>query len=276
MRGPSSGFSSGLLAVLLCTAVPATLRAQEEPPPAVPGQSVDEQAQRLADEAVEAYRTGTYDKAVKLFKQAYALRADPAILYNLAKCFDKMGRPEGALEYYRRYLVAENTDPKLRQKAEEKVATLSAAASRAAAPAALQPQAPQPPPERPGRLFFYSGVGLAAAGVVGLVIGVSLYGAAAKDFGTFTGSTDEIDKRAARDRVQSLGKGSIAGYVVGTALLGGGAALVGLAVRKGFFRKEGSPGDRRGASRSVRKEGRVAFDLAPAPGGAAVLLSGSF
>ena len=107
MRGPSSGISSGLLVALLCAAAPARLFAQEEPPPAVPGQSADEQAQRLADDAVEAYRTGAYDGAVKLFKQAYALRADPAILYNLAKCFDKLGKPDGALEYYRRYLVAD-------------------------------------------------------------------------------------------------------------------------------------------------------------------------
>src|SRR5207253_9839208 len=116
------------LAGLLVASVAASSRAlaQEEPPPAVPGQSPDEQAQRLADEAVEAYRASSYDQAVKLFKQAYGLRADPAILYNLAKCFDKMGQPADALEYYRRYLVAEGTDPKLRARAEEKVAQLAA------------------------------------------------------------------------------------------------------------------------------------------------------
>lgn len=259
-----------LLAATLCAAlsVPCLAQAQapapapaptggpapEEPPPAVPGQTPDEQAQRLADEAVEAYRTAKYDDAVRLFKQAYGLRADPAILYNLAKCFDKTGRREEALEYYRRYLVAEGTDPKLRQKAEEKVAALSAALRPSAAPPAA---APPVKAERPGRLFFYSGVGLAAAGVAGLVVGVALYGAAAKDYSTFGASSDELDKRAARDHAQSLGKGSIAGYIVGAALLGGGGALVGLAVKKGFFRRD-----------------RVA--ISPSGDGATLLWAGSF
>src|SRR5207249_2754998 len=108
-------------------------------------------------------------------------------------------------------------------RAEEKVAALSVPPPRPAAPV---PSAPPPPPSRPGRLFFYSGIGLAAAGVAGLVIGAGLYGDANQDYGTFNGSTDELDKRVARDHALALGKGSIAGYVVGAALLGGGAALL--------------------------------------------------
>ncbi|MCS6912565.1 MAG: tetratricopeptide repeat protein [Myxococcales bacterium] len=229
----------------LSLALPVAGRAQEAP-------SADEQAQRMVDAAVEAYRSRRYAVAVDLFKQAHALRADPAILYNLAKCYEKMGQPQEALEYYRRYLVAEDTDPRLREKAERSVAALR----RAIAP---PPQAAPPrPAPRPGRLFFYSGLGLASAGVASLGVGVGLYGAAAAQYATYTASSDELDKRAARQQAQDLGRGSIIGYAVGAGLLAGGAVLIGLAAWKGFFHKE------------------TRVSLLPFPEGGGLLCSGAF
>jgi tetratricopeptide (TPR) repeat protein len=228
--------------------------AQPEPG-AGAGLSQDEQAQRLADEGVEAYRSGKYATAVKLFKQAYALRQEPALVYNLAKTYDKLDQRNEALEYYRRYLVAEGTDEKLRARAEERVAALSREEQKDVAPPPPPLPLPSRPPPRPGRLFFYSGVALAGAGLAGIIAGAALFGVAGQQYGDFQSATDELDKRPLGDATLALGSGGIASLAVGGAILGGGAALLGLAYKKGFFRKE-----------------RLA--LIPAPG--ALLLQGAF
>lgn len=255
-----------LLFCLLAGLLPAAALGQEPPPSGTPA---DETAQRLSDEGLEAYRAGKYEAAARLYKQAFQVRGDPALLYNLARTYEKMGKPGLALEYYRRYLVAEGTDPKLRARAEERVSQLSgaAAAPQPQTQATPPPAASSPPPEKsqqkkplsPGSKLLWAGVGMGAVGVAGLAVGIGLYGAAASAYGEFGATSDELDKVAARDRAQRFAVGSAVGYAVGGALVASGAALIGVGLYK---------------LRGERKTSRVM--ILPLPGGAAASLAGAF
>jgi tetratricopeptide (TPR) repeat protein len=61
--------------------------------------------------AGEAYREGQrqYDlndfaKALELFKRAYTLYDEPALLYNIAQCYRQLGDEEQAIKFYKSYL----------------------------------------------------------------------------------------------------------------------------------------------------------------------------
>ena len=56
------------------------------------------------DKATTAYALGRYADAAGEFEQAFALKADPALLYNAAQAYRLAGRRDRALELYRNYL----------------------------------------------------------------------------------------------------------------------------------------------------------------------------
>lgn len=74
----------------------------------------------FADARIEARRhfrngmafieRGAYDEGIAELRTAYAMRAHPNVLYNIARAYQESGRPAEALEYFRRYLVTEPTD----------------------------------------------------------------------------------------------------------------------------------------------------------------------
>jgi len=96
-----------LLAVVLSVAAPGT--RQEERPPAETGtqdEAARKQAKALVEEAQKLYAQKRYAEAAARFERAYALRSVPALLFNLARCFDKMMDTPKALRAYRDYLRA--------------------------------------------------------------------------------------------------------------------------------------------------------------------------
>ena len=80
------------------------------------------QVERLAAEAVNAYKGADYKRAVELLQQAYEIRQVPALLYNLAKAYDKLGDIEHAYDSYRLLRRFGGADPKLKAKAEARLA----------------------------------------------------------------------------------------------------------------------------------------------------------
>lgn len=64
---------------------------------------------RLFLEAEKAYGEGRAERAVMLLEEAYALKPEPVLLYNLARAHETLGHLEQALDCYRRYVAA---DPK--------------------------------------------------------------------------------------------------------------------------------------------------------------------
>ena len=73
----------------------------------------------LAEEGRELSKRGQFDAACERYQRAYALLADPVLLFNLGRMHHKMSRWHEASEHYRRYLQAAPKDePEQRQKAE--------------------------------------------------------------------------------------------------------------------------------------------------------------
>lgn len=113
------------------------------------------QVERLATEAVNAYRGADYRRAVDLFQKAYEIRQVPALQYNMAKAYDKLGEVDHAYECYRRYADSADADPHLKAKAEARMAVLTdvrrknRAAARALEQRPESPRAKAPPPEPP-------------------------------------------------------------------------------------------------------------------------------
>jgi tetratricopeptide (TPR) repeat protein len=72
------------------------------------------------EEGYQAYRRGDYTAAIGLFKKAYLQLKDPNLLYNIAKCNEKLARVEDALKAYQQYLKQKPTAPD-RAAVEEKI-----------------------------------------------------------------------------------------------------------------------------------------------------------
>jgi tetratricopeptide (TPR) repeat protein len=116
-------------------------------------ESAEAQVERLASDAVNAYKGADYNRAVELLQRAYEIRQVPALLYNLAKAYDKLGDGDHAYDTYRRYADSADADPRLKAKSETRLIALGDARHKKAAeqranekpaPAVKPEPAPQP------------------------------------------------------------------------------------------------------------------------------------
>jgi tetratricopeptide (TPR) repeat protein len=99
----------------------------------------------LVAQAVEQYSSGRYEKAIDTFKAAYAINEEPEILYNIARCYERLAQPESALEWYEKFIALPGTTVDLRTKALENIASLRREISILEA----MRQGKKPPPEQP-------------------------------------------------------------------------------------------------------------------------------
>lgn len=81
---------------------------------------------------------GNASEALRLYKAAYEVRADPLILYSIGRVLHKQGQAREAIAYYQRFLDAPLDRPELKSKAQEYLTELR----RIAPP----PDVPLPPP----------------------------------------------------------------------------------------------------------------------------------
>src|SRR5436190_22360582 len=77
------------------------------------GETAEQEVERLAHEGVQAYKAEQYDQAVTLLTRAYAIRPVTALLYNLAKAYDKQGNVTDACATYKKFTDAPDADLKL-------------------------------------------------------------------------------------------------------------------------------------------------------------------
>jgi tetratricopeptide (TPR) repeat protein len=176
--------SSALAAVLFAElALPAVARADD---------TKVHTAEDLANQAYAQASEGKYAEAISSYMKAYEVSKAPAILFNIAAiCDRRLHERKLAMEYYRRYLEANDLDPEFAKKATERLSALKAEMAaedkaRSSVPIQSQPAegpghdtAPPPPPERSNAMLplgiVVGSVGLAAAGV-GLALGVMAKG----------------------------------------------------------------------------------------------------
>jgi tetratricopeptide (TPR) repeat protein len=119
-------------AVFFFTSV-APLNAWGQPDPK------KEQAKQFFEAGKRFYEMQNWRAAITQFKQAMSILPSPILDYNIAICYEKLGKPRPAVKYYKRYLVgmpkADN-----RGEVENKISTLEAQI------AATPPPTPTPPP----------------------------------------------------------------------------------------------------------------------------------
>lgn len=107
---------------------------------AVADEPTDAAAKRYFQSGTKHFDLTEYREALNDFKEAYRLRQDPVLLYNVAQCHRLMNEPKEALRFYRSYLNRAPAAPN-RAEVERRIATLEAAV--AAATTAPEP-APSP------------------------------------------------------------------------------------------------------------------------------------
>jgi tetratricopeptide (TPR) repeat protein len=173
-----------------------------------------EVAQRLFHEGVAAYGAHDYAHALDKFEEARRLKPLPAFDFNIARCHDRLGHAQPALDAYQRYLAAAPDAPdapEVRARIEVLRARIEPVPSTA------------PVPERPTRRW--------AAPIAVGVVGVALLGTGGGLVGSVGPDYDALDRRwraegptpGVIDTADALRSREIAGWT----LLGvGGAALI--------------------------------------------------
>jgi tetratricopeptide (TPR) repeat protein len=253
--------------------------------------SPEAQVERLASEAVNAYRGADYNHAVELLQKAYEIRQVPALLYNMAKAYDKLGDTEHASDAYRRYVASLDADPKLKAKAEARLTQLEQverrkreAAERAAeaqrSPSRTEPHAnidtpPGPPPpsqaevireklrherqsERKRARWVALGMGVTTVALGGTAIGLSVSALSLQNQWASLYGGDEDTRRALKSSAQ-LRAGLADGFYALTAV---SAAITTYFLYRGFRPEPNAPS--------------LALGVGAAPAGAYIAAEGRF
>lgn len=89
------------------------------------GQTAEDRAYELFEQAEARYAEGELDAAVTLLLEARELIDNPTLLYNLARCYEGLGQlPEAATAY--RQFLEEASDPPARGAIEQRIAAIEA------------------------------------------------------------------------------------------------------------------------------------------------------
>lgn len=226
MRPYSSILSAFLgvvaLAAPLGVAAPAVAQAQDG-------------FRELVDKGLELYTQKKYDEAIKSFEQAYALRAEPELVYNIARAHEKSLRRAEAIAAYEKFVNLPGTTAELRTKALTAMEALraeQAALDRAKAPPKVEVSTPtaadregaagvsaqvEPTHGTPVLAWTVVGVGAASMGV-GAVFGLLALDAKSDfDAGATSDKASTVETRALVADIALFGGAAVA--VTGVILL---------------------------------------------------------
>lgn len=129
-------YSIGLLLALGAGNVlwsPNSARAQVSKAAGEPTKAQADRVEELYLEGVAMYRAGKFGWAISKFKEAYAVYPDPKLLYNIARSHEARGELDEALDYYSRCVSDAATDPRVREKARQRLQRLEVTKARSAA-----------------------------------------------------------------------------------------------------------------------------------------------
>jgi tetratricopeptide (TPR) repeat protein len=106
--------------------------AADEPdavPSPLPASAARVRAPGASEEGLAFYQRREYRRAAEKFLQAYALDADPNLLFNIARCYQTLGNTDAAIEKYEAFLASPGADDQGRRRAAEAVRALRQARS---------------------------------------------------------------------------------------------------------------------------------------------------
>jgi tetratricopeptide (TPR) repeat protein len=102
-------------------------------------------ARTLFMSGTKHFDLGEYEQALSDFKEAYRIKDDPVLLYNIGQCQRMLKHNEDALRAYKTYL-SRATDAVNRADVERKIATLQEAIDKQNRAAESPPRDQAPPP----------------------------------------------------------------------------------------------------------------------------------
>jgi tetratricopeptide (TPR) repeat protein len=100
----------------------------------------------LLQEAREQSSRGNLDEAARLYKAAYEVRADPGLLFNIARMMHKQGQTQEAIAYYEQFLNSTNEDAEQKRKARDYLSQLQRLESPSPPVLPVSPTNPVPSP----------------------------------------------------------------------------------------------------------------------------------
>jgi hypothetical protein len=189
----------------------------------------------LNETGARAYAERNYRAAIERFVEAYAIDHDPNLLFNIARCYEKLGDLGAAIEKYEAFVAAPGADTEGRIKAKESLVELrqlkeqggvSTAAS--ALPAGASEGSAQSAESAPGvNVWPWLTLG---AGVVVTGVGVTVYALGAHDHSLVTDTKGYGDPSVVypmtRAEAQSYIDSGNTKKLAGGIALGVGGALV--------------------------------------------------
>jgi tetratricopeptide (TPR) repeat protein len=222
-------------AALTLLAGVARARADEPADPAV-------EASRLAEQGRIAFEQGHADRAIELAEEAYRLKRDPILLYNIARGYEQLGRLTDAIAAYRRFLAA-SPDLASKPAMEQRIATLQrliderAEITRSYAERLQELQRRQraiivAPPAHPGPWATVGGI-VAGVGASALVGATVLWLSADHEHDVASSlSTSGVETSTDVANARTLALAGNVAVGVGGALIAGGVALIIAGTRK--------------------------------------------
>jgi tetratricopeptide (TPR) repeat protein len=197
----------------------------------------EEEATEHHARGTKAFNLASYDEAIAEYEAAYRLKEDPNLLYNIAQAHRLALHFEKALRFYLNYLRLVPDTP-LKGAVDERIAEinklLASPPTNDAIPLAPPPVPAVVPTPSPNRTLIFTGVGLAAAGVIVALGGGVGFGLAS------SAKSDAIVEQARNhqpfDPTLEASKSlfntlSIVSYVAGGVLALTGGVLLGLGLR---------------------------------------------
>ncbi len=187
-----------------------------------------EQAKALYANGKSLYDEGLYDQAVRAFEESYALSGQPALLFNIANAFERMGDLQSALDalnWYRIYVMDDKEQERIARRQGNLEDRLEEQEARDAAIAAGQAYTPR-------RSFHPAGAVLMG---IGTALGVGFGVTAVATYDSSRGMIDEGAKQDYED-LRPLNNTSL-----GLAGAGAGVFVVGIIVGAAVPHQPGKP-----------------------------------
>lgn len=144
------------------------------------GPKEKKEAQEHINKATEAHKDGKYDVALSELQAAYALDAQPDLLYAIGQVYVKLDKCDEAVASYEKFLST-NPPADAANGAKEAIDTCKAKQPPPPPPEPTPPPQPAPPPPAPvqpeSKPFYTDKIGsaLVGGGVVAVVLGVVMY-----------------------------------------------------------------------------------------------------
>ena len=194
--------------LILCILFTQVVSAQEKRDVS----SEDKESAKIHFEAAKKlYKSEKYSEALDLFMKAYSRYPKPEILYNIGKCYDKLGDYKNAIKFYEQYLLL-NPVAEDRAEVQELVKNLKDAISK-----------PEPARQSNNKGDYNKIIGytLVGAGLVFLGLGPTFYLKADSLYNDVKDNNYDDRTRSSKiDDIHLYDNLSLASYITGGVLVG--------------------------------------------------------